>query len=159
LADGLTVALNCTSLVEAGEVNTMKLAIADTDDLQLDSWVFIQEGSLQSVSPPACGNGAFSTTPGTAVATGLTPLASDPDGDALTFTVVDQPASGTLSGTAPALTYTPNAGFLGTDSFTYRANDGVLDCDPVGRVDITVAAAAIVTPVAQPVTSSPVFTG
>ena len=34
------------------------------------------------------------------------------------------PTNGVLSGTAPNLTYTPNANFNGSDSFTFRANDG-----------------------------------
>jgi len=42
----------------------------------------------------------------------------------LTYSVVTQPKSGTLTGTAPALIYTPNPGFVGTDSFTYRVYDG-----------------------------------
>jgi len=52
---------------------------------------------------------------------------SDADGDSLTFTIVTQPANGSLSGTAPNLTYTPDAGFVGTDSFTYTVNDGTVD--------------------------------
>ena len=48
---------------------------------------------------------------------------SDADGDALTFRVVSQPAHGTLSGNAPNLTYTPNAGFVGTDSLVFQALD------------------------------------
>jgi hypothetical protein len=50
--------------------------------------------------------------------------ATDKDGDALTYSVVTAPSKGTLSGTAPNLTYTPSADFNGTDSFTFRANDG-----------------------------------
>ena len=46
--------------------------------------------------------------------------ASDPDGDALTYTV-GAPAHGTLSGTAPNLTYTPAANYNGPDSFTSRS--------------------------------------
>jgi hypothetical protein len=49
---------------------------------------------------------------------------SDPDGDALTFAVVSGPAHGSLSGTAPALTYTPAAGYVGVDSFSFVVNDG-----------------------------------
>lgn len=52
---------------------------------------------------------------------------TDADGDSLSFTIVTQPANGSLSGTAPNLTYTPNAGFSGTDSFTYTVNDGTVD--------------------------------
>lgn len=50
--------------------------------------------------------------------------ASDPDGDSLTFSTSTSPAHGTLSGTPPLLTYTPASGYLGTDSFTYQADDG-----------------------------------
>ena len=49
---------------------------------------------------------------------------SDPDGDPLTFQVVNAPANGTLSGTAPNLTYTPSVNYSGSDSFTFRVNDG-----------------------------------
>jgi hypothetical protein len=48
----------------------------------------------------------------------------DGDNDALTYTVVGQPTKGTLSGTAPNLTYTANADASGSDSFTFRVNDG-----------------------------------
>jgi choice-of-anchor C domain-containing protein len=50
----------------------------------------------------------------------------DSDGDVLTY-LVETPANGALSGTAPNLTYTPNAGFSGPDSFTFKVNDGQLD--------------------------------
>ncbi len=49
---------------------------------------------------------------------------NDIDGDPLRFLVYSQPANGKLSGTAPALTYTPAAGFVGKDSFGYRVADG-----------------------------------
>jgi hypothetical protein len=42
-----------------------------------------------------------------------------------------------LSGTAPNLTYTPNAGYFGPDSFTYKANDGTVDSN-VATASITV---------------------
>jgi len=51
-------------------------------------------------------------------------MASDADGDPLTYSVTTQPANGTLSGTAPNLVYTPNALFFGSDSLTFTANDG-----------------------------------
>jgi Bacterial Ig domain/Fibronectin type III domain len=50
--------------------------------------------------------------------------ASDADGDALTYMVVNVPVNGTLSGTAPNLTFTPNLNWAGTTSFTFRVNDG-----------------------------------
>ncbi|MEM9531449.1 MAG: Ig-like domain-containing protein, partial [Pseudomonadota bacterium] len=56
----------------------------------------------------------------------LTVSASDGDGDTLTYSVTTPPASGTLNGTGPNYTYTPNAGFSGTDSFVFEASDGTL---------------------------------
>ncbi|HEY5328310.1 MAG TPA: glycosyl hydrolase family 28 protein [Acidobacteriaceae bacterium] len=54
----------------------------------------------------------------------------------LTYSIVTQPLHGVLSGTAPAVTYTPNAGYSGADSFTFKANNGV-DSN-VATVSITV---------------------
>ncbi|MDJ0835210.1 MAG: Ig-like domain-containing protein [Acidobacteriota bacterium] len=51
-------------------------------------------------------------------------VGNDPDQDTLDFIVESQPAHGTLSGTAPDLVYTPADGYLGLDSFTFRAEDG-----------------------------------
>ncbi|MEM9953293.1 MAG: tandem-95 repeat protein, partial [Chloroflexota bacterium] len=42
-----------------------------------------------------------------------------------TYTVATQPQHGTLTGTPPSLTYTPNNGYLGTDSFTFNVQDSV----------------------------------
>ena len=61
----------------------------------------------------------------------LTLGGSDPDGDVLTFTIVTPPAHGTLSGTAPNLTYTPVANYAGPDPFTYRVSDGRLSATAV----------------------------
>lgn len=71
-------------------------------------------------------------TPVTIMLTG-----SDADGNSLTFTVVDGPANGSLSGTAPNLTYTPNSGYSGTDSFSFKANDGQVD-SMLGTATITI---------------------
>lgn len=49
---------------------------------------------------------------------------SDTPASALVYTIT-QPANGTLSGTAPTLTYTPNPDYNGPDSFTYTVNDGI----------------------------------
>jgi probable HAF family extracellular repeat protein len=55
----------------------------------------------------------------------LTLTGSDPQGHALTYTVLTSPAHGTLSGTAPSLIYQPATNYFGNDSFTFRVNDGV----------------------------------
>ncbi|MFQ5968526.1 MAG: Ig-like domain-containing protein [Acidimicrobiia bacterium] len=84
---------------------------------------------------PTADDQSVTTDQDTPVAVTLT--ASDADGDPLTFTVLTLPANGTMSGPAPNLTYTPNAGFFGTDSFTFKTNDGTVDSAP-GTVTITV---------------------
>jgi hypothetical protein len=63
---------------------------------------------------------------------------TDPDGDSLTFNVVNGPDHGSLSGTAPNLTYSPSSNFSGSDRFTFSANDGSLT-SAVATVSITVA--------------------
>lgn len=55
----------------------------------------------------------------------------------LSFAVINSPTKGILSGTAPNLTYTPNANVNGTDSFTFKVNDGSADSDPA-TVSITI---------------------
>lgn len=52
------------------------------------------------------------------------------------YNVEQQPAHGALSGTGANLTYTPNDGFTGSDSFTFVANNGTAS-DPA-TVSITV---------------------
>lgn len=71
-------------------------------------------------------------------AVGVTLTGSDPDNDPLTFTVQTGPANGSLSGTAPNLTYTPDPEFSGPDSFTYVVNDGTVN-SPIATVSITVS--------------------
>lgn len=63
---------------------------------------------------------------------------TDPDGDPLTFDIVTQPGHGDLSGTSPNLTYTPDANYSGSDSFTYTASDAEFTSFIGGTVSITV---------------------
>ena len=55
-----------------------------------------------------------------------------------TFTLVRGPEHGTLTGDNNDRTYTPNAGFVGTDRFRWKVNDGIAD-SRVATVSITVA--------------------
>ena len=54
----------------------------------------------------------------------LTLTASDPDGDPLSYTILNTPQRGTLSGIPPNLTYTPNADVSGPDQVTFKVSDG-----------------------------------
>ncbi len=78
-------------------------------------------------------------------------LANDTDveNDLLRAILVTGPSNGTLSlGQDGSFTYTPNANFNGSDSFTYKANDGADDSN-VATVTITVT----------PVNDAPVLSG
>jgi len=54
----------------------------------------------------------------------------DPDGDSLTYSIVTKPSNGSLSGTEPNMTYTPNTNFNGLDGFTYKMSDGKMSSIP-----------------------------
>jgi hypothetical protein len=54
-------------------------------------------------------------------------VATDSDYDALTFSIVDAPSMGTVTINGVIATYIPNENADGTDSFTYKANDGIGD--------------------------------
>ena len=99
-----------------------------------------------SNSPPVANNQAITLNTNTQQA--ITLSASDANNDPLTYTVVTQPTSGSLSGSAPNLTYNPNLDYVGPDSFTFKANDGTTDSN-TGTISITVQGPANDPPVAN----------
>jgi hypothetical protein len=93
--------------------------------------------------PPVAVNESVSTTTGTPI--GIVLQGEDPAGFPLTYSIVTPPASGTLAAIAGSSTvYTTNAGFTGTDSFAYIANDGYLSSN-IATVTITVSNATVAT--------------
>ena len=102
-----------------------------------------------NIAPTAVDDAA--TTPQGIAAT-IDVLANDSDGDtppdALTITGVTQGANGSVTNSATDVTYTPNAGFTGTDSFTYDISDGFGGSD-TATVTMTVSAAANTPPTAN----------
>ena len=54
---------------------------------------------------------------------------TDPDGDVLTYTIVDIPTNGTAVLLGSKLSYTSNSDTAISDSFTFKVNDGKLDSD------------------------------
>jgi hypothetical protein len=100
-----------------------------------DSNVATVSITVLAAAPVAAGQ-SVSVSYNTATAITLTATGSG----TMTYTVVGNPTHGTLSGTAPNLTYTPNSGYSGTDSFTFKANNG--SDSNVATVSITVLAAA-----------------
>ena len=72
-------------------------------------------------------------------ATTFTPSGSDSNGDTISFILVTAPSNGTVNDASGVWTYTPSADFNGTDSFSFKANDGELD-SAVVAVSVTVTA-------------------
>jgi hypothetical protein len=58
-------------------------------------------------------------------AAALSLASTDLDGDPVTVLILTQPGHGTLSGSGTNYVYQPEAGFLGTDQFTFQATDGI----------------------------------
>jgi hypothetical protein len=93
-------------------------------------------GRVAPNNPPVASDQLVETNEDTLVAITLT--ATDPDGDALTYAIVAQPAHGSLSGAAPNVTYTPSPNYNGPDSFTFKATDARGAASNIATVSISV---------------------
>ena len=85
---------------------------------------------------PTATSASIITNMGTAAS--VSPSVTDPDtGDSFSFTIVSAATHGTAGVNSTQLTYTPDAGYSGADSFTFRATDaGGLSV--VGTASVTV---------------------
>ena len=115
---------------------------ADEDPTTGVVWVANRAGWIDLIGrpynfAPSAVDKSVATSRGSSV--GVQIEASDPNGDGLTLAVAAGPAHGTLSGTVPALTYHPDAGYTGSDSFTFTVDDGNGGTD-TGTVSIMVHA-------------------
>lgn len=127
---------------------------SNDDEVHLKILLFTSNGEPTTNNPPVADKLDVSTSQDTQV--GITLTGSDVDGcDTTTFTfgVVSEsgPTDGTLSGIsqgtcngtgslAASVTYTPNAGFTGSDSFKFTISDEV-DTSTAATVSISVSPA------------------
>ena len=96
--------------------------------------------STSSSSPLTANDQSITTNVNNPVSITLGGSSSNPNAD-LTATIVNSPAHGTLSQIdqqTGAVIYTPNQDYVGTDSFTFKVNDGNQDSSNTGTVSITV---------------------
>ncbi len=85
------------------------------------------EGSTDN-APPEAGNDKAATPQDTPVVIDVLANDSDPDGDALTIVDVTDPPNGSAADNGDGtITYTPDAGFTGEDSFNYTISDGLAE--------------------------------
>lgn len=114
-----------------------------------DDW-FVDDVSLTSANAPTAQNAAVTTPENHLINVTLT--ATDPNMDPLTYVVMMLPAHGTLRdlgagnitsapyelvGGGDGVRYTPDLGYAGLDSFTFKATDGVYDSN-VATVNVTI---------------------
>ena len=64
--------------------------------------------------------------------------ANDSDGTIVTFNTTTMPVSGTLSGIAPNLVYTPTLNFNGTDQFSFTATDNNGGVSPPVTINLNI---------------------
>ncbi|OYV03917.1 MAG: hypothetical protein CFE26_19640, partial [Verrucomicrobiales bacterium VVV1] len=85
-------------------------------------WLFDGTGFIRTPYAHSQGLSMIRNTPQPITLTG--------SGGALSYAIVTPPAHGTLTGTAPNLTYTPATNYSGTDSFTFLVNNGSSNSSP-----------------------------
>lgn len=129
--------LSPTGLAVDGEVEDYRIIMAPgTPPTAVNSNYSVNEDA-QIITTDANGQSTPNFTPDDGVA------ANDisPDGRTLGVELITGPTNAQFfelrsDGT---FTYRPNAHFWGTDQFTYRVNDGILNSNNIGTVTITVA--------------------
>ena len=106
--DGFSYRVSDGSLTSS--VVTVTLTVTAVNDAPValnDAYTLDQDGSLTVVVPGVLANDV------------------DAEGDPLTTALVSDVAHGSLTlNSDGSFSYTPNAGYVGTDSFVYRVNDG-----------------------------------
>jgi len=131
----------CAAMVKSTlKTGTITLT-ASSSGLTSDSVVIQTTGGVTSNTAPAATDDSYSVSYGQTLdvfAYGVTSNDLDAEGDPLSAVLVSDVSHGNLTlNSDGTFEYTPDAGFSGTDSFTYKANDGTADSN-VGTVFINV---------------------
>jgi len=93
-------------------------------------------GDPPTNSAPTVTNKNISTA--TDVAVGVSLAGTDPNGNALSYRIISQPAHGTVALSGSQATYFPEQGFAGVETFTFAAWDGFTQSN-LGSVIVTVS--------------------
>ncbi|EIC22955.1 Ig-like domain-containing protein [Thiorhodovibrio frisius] len=100
------------TLEAGGDIDTATVTVTVTD------------GGGDVETAPDAVDDAVETNAGESVAIFVLQNDSDPNGDVITIDQVFNPQNGTVSNDDGVLTYTPNEGFSGKDTFNYSITDG-----------------------------------
>ena len=128
-----------TMLTFSDKSGTLATSMAQYSDLLLDH---VRVDVVLPYAAPVAADEKYAVIKDTALVV-MTPgvLANDTDADSpvLTAVEVSGPAHGSLTlNPDGSFTYAPVSGYVGTDTFTYKANDGSLDSN-VAKVALTVS--------------------
>ena len=99
----------------------------------------VAAGAVITVAAPVANNDSYTMTANTTLlvnAPGVLGNDTSPLGTPLTFVLVSEPAHGTLSISSNgdgSFSYLPATNFVGTDTFTYEATDGIATSAPAGN--------------------------
>ena len=127
-----TFTYKATDGLEWSGVATATIAVIENPPVAINDAYSVNHG--QTLTVPGYTNNIYNY--------GVLYNDSDADGDSITATMVSNVQHGTLSFSANGnFTYTPNAGFVGTDTFTYKDFDG-LQWSTVATATIAVADSA-----------------
>lgn len=125
------------------QVGTSRVVVRVTDAKNLASGQSFNVTVAAMNHPPVASNDSYSVVSGNVLnvaAAGVLANDSDPDKNPITAVLGTTVAHGSLTFNANgSFSYTPSAGYVGTDSFTYTAFDGKLSSN-VATVTITVIA-------------------
>lgn len=103
-------------------------------------WAIPETGAVartKILTPPVAHDGTITATENATTSGKLE--GTDPDHESLTYAVVTQPTHGTVqySTRGGSYTYTPSSNYIGSDSFTFKVNDGHVDSN-TATISITV---------------------
>ncbi|MCP5208135.1 MAG: tandem-95 repeat protein [Hahellaceae bacterium] len=103
-------------------VDTLTYSVADGKGGFTNALITITVTAVNDA--PMSMNDSGSTEQDQAVSLSVLANDSDVDGDVLSIASVSSAAHGSVTYTSNAVVYTPNAGYVGSDSFSYTAVDG-----------------------------------
>ena len=115
-------------------IDSFQLSKSGTPNTSLESSRFIADDAPTPPAPPPVVppsgnerpdalNDTATTDEGRAVSINVQANDSDPNGDALTLSIASGADNGSVRIADGRIVYTPDAGFVGTDDFFYRATD------------------------------------
>ncbi len=127
--DGMSRPLTATTPITPGQ-HSVYLSIFDAGNGQVDSAVFLDHLRISdspcqagTLLPPHAVDDFASTPSGAAVSTDVLANDTDPSGEALTVTDHTDGSNGTVACTTTSCTYTPEAGYVGGDAYTYTVTN------------------------------------